>query len=106
MSLALVIDDEAGIRNMVRRFLEEAGHEVIEAEGGIAGVRVFQERAPDLALVDLFMPKKEGIQTIREMRELRPDIRIIAMSGGGTFKLDLLDGMEFLGASVTLRKPF
>ncbi len=106
MAVVLVIDDEPGMRRLMRRFLEGAGHTVVEAESGDAGLRLFRETAPGLVVLDLFMPEKEGIQTMREMREIRPDAKIIAISGGGRYGLNLLDGLEQLGATGTLAKPF
>jgi two-component system, chemotaxis family, chemotaxis protein CheY len=106
MALVLIIDDEPGMRRTMRRFLKDAGHTVLEAPSGSIGLRLFEEAAPDLVILDLFMPEKEGIQTMREMREVRPDAKIIAISGGGRYGLNLLDGLEQLGATDTLAKPF
>jgi two-component system response regulator CpxR len=102
----LVIDDEPAVRTMIRRVLEDAGHRVVEAEDGHAGLRLFREMTPDLVVVDMFMPRKDGYETIREMRAVRPDVKIIAMSGGGHYQLDVLDGLEILGVTATLAKPF
>jgi DNA-binding response OmpR family regulator len=62
----------------------------------------------DLAIVDLFMPDKDGIETIMELRALARGMPIIAMSGGGadTARLDLLNAAELLGAGLSLEKPF
>ena len=107
MAVVLVIDDEVRFRDLVREILEEAGHQVIEAPDGKVGVRTFREHRPDLVITDLFMPEQEGIETIRRLRTEAPDVRIIAMSGGGTYGfVDTLDGLEVLGADATLRKPF
>ena len=106
MALVLIVDDEPGMHNTIRRILEGCGHRVLNAQDGKVGLQVLKESHPDVALVDLFMPEKEGIQTIREMRAERPAVKIIAMSGGGKFGINLLSGLEFLGADSTLEKPF
>ena len=107
MPLVLIVDDEPAVRQTVREILEEEGHAVIEAPDGKAGLWLFRETRPDLAIVDLFMPEKEGIETIVDMRAANPDAKIIAMSGGGRFgTTGLLDGVTDLGATATLAKPF
>jgi two-component system response regulator (stage 0 sporulation protein F) len=106
MALVLVIDDETGMRRIVRRMLEEAGHRVMEAQDGKVGFRAFREHRPELVIVDIFMPEQEGIETIRKLRKQSPEISIIATSGGGAYGLNLLDGLELLGADRTLSKPF
>jgi two-component system, chemotaxis family, chemotaxis protein CheY len=107
MSLVLVIDDEPALREVTRQFLEEAGHTVVEAGDGKVGLWIFRELRPDLVIVDLFMPEKEGVETIREMRTIDPTAKIVAMSGGGRFGTrQLLDGLVDLGATATLAKPF
>ena len=107
MALVLVIDDEGRLRELVREILEEAGHQVIDAPDGKVGLRACLEHRPDLVITDLFMPEQEGIETIRRLRTEAPDVRIIAMSGGGTYGfVGTLDGLEALGAVATLRKPF
>ncbi len=107
MALVLVIDDEPGIRALVRTILEEAGHSVLEAEDGKAGLWIFREARPDVAIVDLFMPEKEGIETIGAMRAANPEVKIVAISGGGRFGVtELLEGVTALGATTALQKPF
>ena len=107
MALVLVIDDEAGIRDLVREVLEEAGHAVLEAEDGRAGLSIFRAARPDVAIVDLFMPEKEGIETIGAMRAASPEMTIVAISGGGRFGVtEVLDGVTALGATMALQKPF
>ena len=103
MAKVLVVDDESAIRQTIRRMLEGVGHQVIEAEDGSIGVRLAEETRPDLVLVDMFMPVKDGFETLRDIRARCSDVKVVAMSGG---RLDVLDGLENLGASATLAKPF
>jgi CheY-like chemotaxis protein len=82
MANVLVIDDDAGIRFLLHKCLTGDGHDVREAEDGVQGVRQYRADPADLVLCDVFMPRKEGLETIRELRTLDPRARIIAMSGG------------------------
>jgi len=107
MALILVIDDVAEMRTLVRRMLQHSRHTVIEAEDGEAGLAAFEERNPAIVITDLVMPKKEGIETIQQMRLFRPSTKIIAMSGSSELDPSLyLDAAKKLGADATLVKPF
>jgi DNA-binding response OmpR family regulator len=107
MARILVIDDEVQLRAVVRRILERAGHEVVEASDGEAGLKLHREHGADLVLLDIFMPGRDGIEMIRDLRAEAPRTKIIVMSGGGRRgNLDLLDDARLLGASRALRKPF
>jgi two-component system chemotaxis response regulator CheY len=106
MSKVLVIDDEPGIRAIMCSALEAAGYEVVGfAEGGGAIEHVREESA-DLLITDIFMPEVEGLETIREIRRLRPDMPIIAISGIDLEGADYLGFARKFGAVATLRKPF
>jgi DNA-binding response OmpR family regulator len=107
MARILVIDDEVQLRGVVRRILERAGHDVVEAGDGDAGLKMHQAHGADLVLVDIFMPGRDGIELIRDLRAKAPGTKIIVMSGGGRRgNLDLLDDARLLGATRALRKPF
>lgn len=107
MARILVIDDFREVRNFLWLVLEAAGHEVIETANGAQALGVYKGRPAELIFCDLFMPEKEGLATIREMREHWPDVKIIAMSGGNPrAPTDLLPQAAKLGAVKTLRKPF
>ena len=106
MSKVLVIDDEPGIRTVMCSALEAAGYEVLAfAEGGGAIEHVREESA-DLLITDIFMPEVEGLETIREIRRLRPDMPIIAISGIEIEGADYLGFARKFGAVATLKKPF
>jgi two-component system, chemotaxis family, chemotaxis protein CheY len=107
MALILVIDDAATVRHLMRRILAEAGHTVIEAQDGEIGLSVFATQLPALVITDLFMPNREGIETIQELRRLSPGAKIIAMSSSGTASGKLyLGAAKKLGANAILAKPF
>lgn len=106
MALVLIIDDASTVRELIRRMLG-AEHSVIEAEDGEAGLALFQERQPQLVITDLLMPKKEGIETIQEIRRQGREAKIIAMSGStGPGRELYLDAARKLGADAVLTKPF
>lgn len=104
----LIIDDNDELRNIIRRMLENEKHDVFDAENGIGGLKIIQnEPHIDLVITDLIMPEKEGLETIREIHKDFPEIKIIAMSGGG--KIDAQSYLPIakgMGANVTLSKPF
>ncbi len=83
MSRILVIDDEAVVTQTLRRYLERHGFEVAVASNGDEGIEVHRLNPVDLVVTDILMPGKEGFETIRTLREMTPDIRIVAISGGG-----------------------
>ena len=107
MAHILVIDDEPQIRSLIRVMLESEGHQVTDAADGKQGLRCHRERPADLVILDLIMPNKEGIETIIELKRECPDVKIIAISGGGRNKPEgyLLFAKE-LGATRTFTKPF
>ena len=107
MATILIVDDEAQFRKMLRQMLERAGHAVIEAANGKEAESLYRRFQPGLVITDIFMPEKEGLETIMEIKHEFPEARIIAMSGGGREGDDLfLRHAEQFGASETLKKPF
>ncbi|HEX9490535.1 MAG TPA: response regulator [Stellaceae bacterium] len=107
MAVILVIDDAATVRHLMRRVLTEAQHSVIEAQDGEVGLSLFEAQRPCLVITDLFMPNREGIETIQQLRRLSPDAKIIAMSASGTASGKLyLGAAKKLGADAILPKPF
>lgn len=107
MAVMLVIDDEPLVRKTVRITLERAGHLVVEAENGAAGIRECRSQHFDLVICDILMPEKEGIETIRELRAGHPDMKILAVSGGGRISnIGFLEIATQLGATDSLSKPF
>jgi len=107
MGNILVIDDDRQVLNVVQEMLRMDGHEVGTAEDGDIALELFREQPFDLVITDLIMPQKEGLETIAEIRAIKQDVPIIAMSGGGRIgPMDYLDTAKYIGASTTLAKPF
>jgi CheY-like chemotaxis protein len=107
MASVLVIDDEPVTRTVIRAILESVGHTVGEADNGLTGLAMFYANSPDLVITDIFMPQKDGIETIRELRRTNPEIKIIALSGDVRFDgPGILNAAHLLGADQVIEKPF
>lgn len=107
MRRILIIDDDHHILLMIKKMLERAGFEVELASNGNRGLELFKKMPVDLVITDIIMPEKEGLETIREMRKLCSDLKIIAMSGGGKISSDnYLEAAKIFGANRVLGKPF
>ena len=76
MARILVIDDEEPLRQMIRHMLELDGHEVEEAIDGKEGMAAYRSRPPEVVMVDIRMPVKDGYEVIKELRQEYPDARI------------------------------
>lgn len=102
----LLIDDEESFRGVIQQVLVNAGYEVVEASNGAEGIKYFHEKPADMIITDIIMPEKEGIETIIELKQAYPDVKLIAMSGGGWYGTEIdFDMAKKLGAR-TLDKPF
>ena len=102
----LLIDDEKPFRDVLRQVLSKAGYDVVEAANGAEGIKRFYENPTDMIITDIIMPEKEGIETIIELKKAHPEVKLIAMSGGGWYGTDIdFDMAKKLGAR-TFNKPF
>lgn len=99
----LVVDDDANICEMVRLYLEKEGYEVKTAADGVEGVNFFKMYEPDLVLLDIMLPRKDGWQVCREIREISTRPIIMVTAKGEVF--DKVLGLE-LGADDFMVKPF
>ena len=107
MPRILLIEDDQSVRSFMRRALQRAGHESIEAEDGCAGLDQLSGSTFDLVITDLVMPKMEGIELILRLRRSQPDLPVIAVSGGGRMPPKIyLDVAQTCGAARVLAKPF
>ena len=106
MAKILVMDDEPFILLMIKKMLEKEGHEVDLALNGKDGLELFEKFKPDLVITDIIMPQKEGLEIILELRQKYPDLKIIAISGGGRVGPDgYLPGAKLFGADMVFQKP-
>ena len=117
MPTVLVIDDEADVRDSIRQVLGRVGFDVATAENGVAGLESFFSRPADVVVIDIIMPRSNGIEVIRKIRDRYPGARIIAITGGGNFgpfgyKPEAVVTEAYLasatesGADAVMTKPF
>jgi PAS domain S-box-containing protein len=103
MTTILTIDDEGPLRLSIREYLEDYDYNVLEAEDGLAGQEIFREKKPDLVLVDLRMPKVNGLEVLKFMREKSPETPVIVISGTGQIS-SIVEALH-LGAWDYILKP-
>jgi CheY-like chemotaxis protein len=104
--MVLVVDDEEYVREVCREYLSEIGLISLSAENGSEALDIFKRHLNDIPLIilDLTMPQMDGVATLRELRRLKPDIKVIVSSGHATqasaenFSTDMPDGF--------IQKPF
>jgi DNA-binding response OmpR family regulator len=107
MTSILVIEDSKALRLFVGHSLSEAGYTVMSAQDGSEGVRLWQERQPELVITDIMMPERDGIETIQVIRRQNPHAKILAMTGFcRSGSIDFPDMLRCLGADDVLTKPF
>jgi CheY-like chemotaxis protein len=108
MAHILVVDDDPQLRTMLERVLVQMGHDVTQAEDGLAALNTVGTRPFAIAFVDLFMPTIDGLEVIPKLLFQSPNTNIVAMSVGvyGGKGVSLLTVAERLGAARTLAKPF
>ena len=117
MAIILVVDDEKEVGAVIRRVLERAGFTVNVASNAADGLEAVAAQPPDVVITDVIMPKVHGVELIKTLRERYPRIRVIAISGGGSFgplayKPEAISTHAYLaaaraaGAQEVLTKPF
>lgn len=106
MAQILVVDDEPIVLETTKSMLVSLDHQVFEAPDGKQALEIMKNNALDLLLVDLFLPDKSGLSIIEDVQKYHPDLKIVAMSGGGPVGLNFLPDAYKLGAEATLQKPF
>jgi CheY-like chemotaxis protein len=117
MANVLVVDDEIEVGTAIKRVLERAGYAVTVAPNATAGLEAVARQPPDVVITDIIMPKVHGVELIKILRQRYPRIRVIAISGGGSFgplgyKPEAISTHAYLaaareaGAEEFLTKPF
>jgi CheY-like chemotaxis protein len=107
MANILVVEDDVQVSNLFHGFLTRAGHSVVTVPNGNDAIRAFAQQSFDLIITDIFMPEKDGLEVIRELKLQHPEIKIVAISGGGKTRAPIyLETAKKLGADETLDKPF
>lgn len=101
----LIVDDAAFMRMMIKDILTKNGYNVIgEAENGIKAVEKFNECKPDLVLMDITMPEKDGIQALKEIKGIDPKAQVIMCSAMGQQAM-VIESIQ-AGAKDFIVKPF
>ncbi len=107
MKHVLVVDDDEFVRVSLKEILERAGHSTELAVNGDDAMDKIDRRKPDVIFLDIVMPEKEGMETLLELKRVSPEIKIIMISGGGSFHdtNDYYMAAELFGADAVLKKP-
>jgi CheY-like chemotaxis protein len=107
MSVILIIEDNRELREMLKTALLRKDYTVLEAENGKEALIHFKPGVTDLVITDLIMPEEDGLEVIMKIRELKPGIKVIAISGGGKAgPASYLNLAKALGADAIFSKPF
>jgi two-component system chemotaxis response regulator CheY len=99
----LIVDDSSMSRRMMRRIVESAGHDVIEAEEGAAGLEKYFLERPDLVFLDLTMRDMYGLDVLKKLREMNPEVRVIVASAD--IQETTKDMVKTAGADAYINKP-
>ena len=107
MAVAVVIDDDPQVRCLIAMMLKRAGYQVAEAKDGGEGIELCSSLDPEVIVTDIFMPRQDGIDVLREVKTRSKQPRVVAISGGSPrLQMDFLDVAERLGADAVVQKPF
>ena len=103
----LLVEDSIELLNYMADLVASAGYDVLRATDGDKAIKLLRQNRCDLMVLDLFMPNKDGIETLSELTKISPRPKTLAISGGGRFSApDTLLMAARLGADSTLTKPF
>jgi CheY-like chemotaxis protein len=105
MASILIIDDEAPIRLLLRRVLEEHGHQIREAANGQSGLALYREAPADVVITDILMPERDGLEVTLALTREFLDARVIAITGA-TGDQNYLNVAKLFGARRVVQKPF
>jgi two-component system nitrogen regulation response regulator NtrX len=102
-TVVLIVDDEEGIRESLSGIFEDEGYSVLTADSGEEALNILKEQSPDLVLLDVWLPGVDGVQTLQEIKILKPDLPVIMISGHGNIELAVKATQS--GAYDFLEKP-
>jgi len=100
----LIVDDQFGIRILLNEVFQKEGYQTFQAANGAQALDIVQKHAPDIVLLDMKIPGMDGIEILKRMKVIDPDIRVIIMTAYG--ELDMIKEAKALGAIMHFAKPF
>jgi len=100
----LIVDDQFGIRILLNEVLQKEGYDTFQAANGLQALEILNGHVPDLVLLDMKIPGMDGIEILKRMKVLQPDIKVIIMTAYG--ELDMIQEAMDLGAITHFAKPF
>jgi two-component system, response regulator, stage 0 sporulation protein F len=100
----LIVDDQFGIRILLNEVFQKEGYQTFQAANGIQALDILKKHDPDLVLLDMKIPGMDGIEILKRMKVIDPDIRVIIMTAYG--ELDMIQEAKDLGALTHFAKPF
>ena len=100
----LIVDDQFGIRILLNEVFQKEGYQTFQAANGIQALDIVTKHSPDLVLLDMKIPGMDGIEILKRMKVIDPDIRVIIMTAYG--ELDMIQEAKDLGAITHFAKPF
>src|SRR6056297_1377464 len=107
MAQILVVDDEVYIRELIKKALSSQNHTIMDFDNGVDAINYIKENPIDVAIIDLVMPQKGGIETLMEIRDSNNHIKIIAISGKIETRADAIQGLaQQFNVDKVLSKPF
>ena len=98
MANILVIEDDVEFNELLCMTLNKKGYAVLSAPNGKIGIDLYQKHLPDLVITDIVMPEQDGIEVICTLKKISPDVKIIAISGGGS----LGSGQDYIESAKTM----
>jgi two-component system, response regulator, stage 0 sporulation protein F len=100
----LIVDDQFGIRILLNEVLQKEGYDTFQAANGLQALEILNDHIPDLVLLDMKIPGMDGIEILKRMKVIKPDIKVIIMTAYG--ELDMIQEAMDLGAITHFAKPF
>lgn len=100
----LIVDDQYGIRILLNEVFQREGYTTYQATNGMQALEIVRKHRPDLVLLDMKIPGMDGIEILKRLKEIDPDIKVIIMTAYG--ELDMIQETKELGAIMHFAKPF
>ena len=106
MATILIVDDEALVCETLQAVMTQNGYHALTAADGVEAIEIVRKKHVDLVIADIVMPEKDGLEVILELKSIRPDLNVIAISGGSRIgSFDFLGAADRLGACRSFYKP-